>query len=371
MAAGTATTPATGPSLSFKGKLLALLFGLIVAIVCTEICLRIVWHNSYAGATPSAVYKLRLQNANRDALINRGPIDPQIPKVRFRTDSRSYILPAFQHQQPDATVAFLGGSTTECIAVQEPLRFHAQVSEMLGTKNLKVNTLNAGRSGNTLHDSLNVLLNHTVLDKPDVVVVMHVTNDVGLVDNDPEYRTRMAQPPSWRYVADWISQALSSRIYVVAAVRQVLADAVIRPMDSSAIKYRNDPAEADKRPTDAYEKRLRSFIHMCRDFGIEPVLMTEPLIFSTSAYSLDWANLGAQDRFNALVLKVGEEEHVTVIDLVKYLQDHVPDWNKEMVVFYDGAHVTDNGSTIYAQHISECLEPVIRKLLDDRQAESP
>ena len=123
----------------------------------------------------------------------------------------------------------------------------------------------------------------------------------------------------------------------------------------------NDPAEADKVPIDQYEKRLRSFIHICRDFGIEPVLMTEALIYSTSTYSPDWGNLGAQDRFNSLIVKVGQEENVTVIDLVKYLHDTVPDWDKEMVVFYDGAHVTDDGAKIYSRHISEKLEPVVRR----------
>ena len=223
--------PPVRPSLSFKAKCLALLFGLIFALGCAEICLRIAWHNSYAGASPNAIYKLRLQNANRDSVVSRRQIDASVPEVHFRTDDRSYVLPSFQHEKPDATVAFLGGSTTECIAVQEPLRFHAQVSDLLGEKGLKVNTLNGARSGNTLHDSLNILLNHVVLDKPDVVVVMHVTNDIGVLDGDNEYRSRMGQRPSWRDFADWFSQVASSRVYVVAALRHALADSAMKPKD--------------------------------------------------------------------------------------------------------------------------------------------
>ena len=75
--------------------------------------------------SPNAIYKLRLQNANRDSVVSRRQIDASVPEVHFRTDDRSYVLPSFQHEKPDATVAFLGGSTTECIAVQEPLRLHA------------------------------------------------------------------------------------------------------------------------------------------------------------------------------------------------------------------------------------------------------
>src|SRR5437867_8610086 len=95
----------------------------------------------------------------------------------------------------DATVAFLGGSTTECVAVQEDLRFPALVSVLLAQQGLKVNTLNAGRSGNALHDALNNLLNHVINDHPDFVVLMHVSNDIGyLRAGDKDFQSLIGHP---------------------------------------------------------------------------------------------------------------------------------------------------------------------------------
>ena len=73
-----------------------------------------------------------------------------------------------------------------------------------------------------------------MLDKPDVVVVMHVTNDIGVLDGDNEYRSRMGQRPSWRDFADWFSQVVSSRVYVVAALRHALADSAMKPKHPGA-----------------------------------------------------------------------------------------------------------------------------------------
>jgi len=339
-----------------------------LALIGAEVVLRLFTHNSYAGAAPDPIHKLRLQNGHRDYIADRRELNADIPQVRFRTDTRSYILPSFQYEKPDATIAFLGGSTTECVAVQEQLRFHALTSELLAKKGLKVNTLNSAKSGNTMHDSVNILLNHVVRDKPDFAVVMNVTNDIGVLEADLDYQSRMSRQPSWRDSVAWAIQLVSGHSAIFGALRHAFADSGARQKDPSELKWRNEPARAERLPIDLYEHRLRSFISVCRSFGIEPVLMTEPLIYSTSKFSLDWANMGAQDRFNSLILKVAEEEHVPVINLVKHLQDSVPNWDKEMVVFYDGTHVTDAGSTIYAEYIAEQLEPLVRKHLAEREA---
>ena len=76
----------------------------------------------------------------------------------------------------------------------------------------------------------------------------------------------------------------------------------------------------------------------------------------------EWIERTAQDRFNAIIRRVGEEEVVPVIDLVHHLQYRVPDWNKPMKIFYDAIHVTDKGSRVYAQHIAERLRPLILEI---------
>ena len=341
-------------------KIVALTIMILVGLVLCELGLNLVWHNPYHQEAPDRMLKLRLQHATTDNVINRSQLDPKRPKVRLRTDARSYILPSFQYRSPRATVAFLGGSTTECLAVQEELRFPALVSQILAKEGLKVNTLNAARSGNTIHDSLNVLLNHVANDHPDFVVLMHATNDIGVLNRAGDYRTRMGSPVSLKAIGKWALQIASSHSHLAALVRHRATTATLRVTEPDQIvAWRNDPALAEDIRIDAYLYRLKTFVHLCRDFGIEPILMTQPLSGTSNALTPDWADLGAQDRFNALIRRVGIEEAVLVIDLARYLKEEIPDWEQPMKTFYDGMHVTDNGSQVYAKHIAANLAPMI------------
>lgn len=44
-------------------------------------------------------------------------------KYRLRTDANGFIMPSVIHDKPDIVLAFLGGSTTACLYVDEEKRF--------------------------------------------------------------------------------------------------------------------------------------------------------------------------------------------------------------------------------------------------------
>jgi lysophospholipase L1-like esterase len=339
---------------------------LFLSLLVGELLLRAFWHDPFVNEQPDHVLKLPIHHPNTDLFIDRSSFDEAEPVVRFRTDERSYIRPSFQYDKPDATVAFFGGSTTACNAVAEELRFPALVSRILEERGLRVNTLNAGRSSGTLHDSLNVLLNHVVEDRPDFAVVMHATNDIGVLSRDPSYRSRRGSPVSLAWLGKWSAQMLSSRFYLMGLAR-VVASGRMEPRGFAHVARKNDPS-LPKVPTEPFRARLLSFIHISRDFGIEPVLMTQPLSSSRNALTPDWADLGNQDVFNAVVREVGEQEGVLVIDLVRRLQEEVPGWDRPGRVFYDGMHVNDAGSRIYADFIARALEAPLRRLAEGRGA---
>src|SRR5665648_290055 len=101
----------------------------------------------------------------------------------LRVDRQGFIMPAKIHDHPDLTIAFLGGSTTECVYVNEPDRFPYLAGRLLERQtHLKVNSYNAGRSGNNTLHCINVLINKVVNLKPDIVV--HQDDDVGLEVHD-------------------------------------------------------------------------------------------------------------------------------------------------------------------------------------------
>ncbi len=345
-------------------RLLLLTASIAIAIVLSELLLRLLWTNPYAGEDPDRVLWLRMPHARMDRVIDRSQVFPDSPSAILRTDDRAYAIPSFRHVDPDLTVAFLGGSTTANTVVSEEDRFHIVAARALERDGLRVNALNAARPAGTLQDSLNVLLNHVVFDEPDVVVLMHATNDIGTLSRPRGYRVREPEPVSVPLLGRWSAQMLSGRIHLVALARLAYAGVVVaEPAENMNVK--NDPARP-KPPTAPFRARLLSFVHLCRDFGIEPVLMTQPLSSSRSALTPDWADLGNQDVFNAIIREVGREENVLVIDLVSRLRDEVPGWDEPGRVFWDGMHVTDEGSRIVGEMIGEELQPLAVRMIAER-----
>lgn len=338
---------------------------MITALAFCELGLRLLWDNPFRDELPDHMVKVRTSHPNANAVLYRGLIDKEEPWTTLRTDSRSYVLPSFQFEKPDATIAFLGGSTTLCAAVKEELRFPALVSSLLSEQGLKVNTLNAAYAGNTVHDALNVLLNHVVQDRPDWAVLMHAANDVGVLAKQGDYRSRMGQTVSIGNVGKWLMQMASSHLSLAGRIRNYTLSTGA-PKDPAYLAWRNDPARADL-PLDLYRQRLLAFVHLCRDFGIEPVLMTQPMSGARNELSPEWADLGAQGRCNAIIRSIGTEEHVPVIDLIEYLRMEVPDWDKADAVFFDGVHVNDNGSRVYAACIAERMRSLVLDRLRARE----
>jgi hypothetical protein len=346
---------------SYWGRLLLIVLSSVVSFAFCEIGLRLFWHNPYRYEIPERVLRFRIAQARTDHVLDRSAIDPERPMVRYRTDERSYLLPSRRFEMPDATVAFLGGSTTECAAVHEELRFPARVSYLLEKKGLKVNALNAGKAGNTIHDSINVLFNHIVEDKPDLAVLMEATNDIGLLRSQ-SYRLRMGETDSFSHAIRFGLQKASTSFYFMG---------LFRKWASSGKQFRPDanPWHLEKRekaqiPMGEYESRLRAFVWLSRAFGIEPVLMTQPLANIRNAFTPDWVDPRNQDVFNHIIRTVGAEEGAVVIDLVRHLVENVENWNQYLNIFYDGMHVTDRGSEVYAEYIAERLydEGLARRL---------
>jgi len=360
-----ALQPTSHSPLLFNGrkKVLALLLAILVTLGASELGLRLLWHNPFRHESPDHLLKLRIHHPHTDHIFRRSPAATSPDQwVRLRTDARSYILPSMQYKDPDATIAFLGGSTTECSAVEEGVRFPALISQLLAKEGLKVNTLNAARSGNTLHDSINVLLNHVIEDRPDIAVVMEASNDIGLLKEAGGYQSRMGSPVSSTDFAKWWLQIASSKLYLAALARAGATAAEVRATDPANDWRRRQPV-FNAPSVKLFRQRLKAFVQICRSFAIEPVVMTQPFSGSRNALTPSWIDATAQDQFNAVIRMVGEEEGVAVIDLVSYLQEEASEWNKPMVIFYDAIHVTDKGSQVYAQYISERLLPLIRQRL--------
>lgn len=341
-------------NLPMKKNILLAVISTIAVVLIIELALRAFWSNPYAGSGADKILKLRIHHVNINQEFDRRQIDEKHPIVSYRTNDRSYIEPAFRYENPDLTIAFLGGSTTESIAVAENKRFPFLVSKFFEDKGVKVNSLNAARSGGTLHDSINVLLNHVILENPDVVVLMHATNDIGVLKTDNDYRSRMGHDISISDVGRYTVQLASTRLAFIGLIRAALTTSVFQRKDDinySTVKIEN---------LEPFEARLKIFVAICRAFEIVPILMTQPLAGNIkNQMTPKWIDANAQKVFNQTIREIGSKTGTAIIDLESYILSNIQNERELKQIFYDGMHVSDYGSTIYARHITERIQEIL------------
>jgi len=349
-------------------KLAMLSLAVLTFLLLAELGLRIFWHNPYRYDDPDHLILLRISTPGRHFILNRSLISKDPAIIDFRVNERGYIYPVHQFDNPNVTIAFLGGSTTELFSVDEPSRFPAYISTLLAKRGLKVNTLNGGRSLTTIHDALNILINHLIDDRPDVVVFMEAVSDIGVLGRDGSYRRSMSLPPSFSPIITWTMQRASSLSYLAGALRAVatiqLAPANIVPAGNAFAPRIQKPV-----PVEEFAKRLRVFVRASKAFGITPVLMTQPFANMRNNLTPDWVDATQQYVFNGATRTVGREEDVVVIDLARHFLESVPDRDAPMAYFYDGIHVTDRGSQEEASYIVQRLaETILAPKLASKQS---
>ena len=117
-----------------------------------------------------------------------------------------------------------------------------------------------------------------------------------------------------------------------------------------------------------YEGSLKSFISVCRNFDIKPVLMTQAYDDSGSARNEEFPDTltlhvddpsskriiaGLQNEFNSIIRTVAAENNILCIDLAGKMKP-------ENSYLYDEVHYTDIGSVKAGKIISAELDSLVR-----------
>ncbi len=342
-----------------KWTVVLLVVSLLVGLLACELLLRLAWENPYAGSGTEHILEVHLHHRDMDQRLDRRLIDSNEPTVTYRTSPRAYIQPSHRFERPDATILFLGASTLECIAVAEPKRPHALVSERLASNGLRVNVLNAARSGGTLHDSINVLLNHGIQDNPDIVVLMHAVNDVGVLAAQGDYSSRMSREVNLVYVVRYVVQMVSIRSSLAGLLRHTLM----------APELDTDPGlerDAESVASEPFRQRLEAYVGLCRAFDLEPVIVTQPHVSSMrTSLTPGWYSENALDSFNSVARAVADSTGTIMIDLAAHVSEETLERAELERIFYDGLHVTDYGAVVYASYLTEGLRGLCEALARD------
>lgn len=263
---------------------------------------------------------VRWERPSRRYIKNMFPNSLERKYYKMAIDENGFIMPSAVHTTPDLSIVFLGGSTTECLYMEESERFPYVVGRELEAKlGKKINTYNGGVSGNESRHSFNILVNKVLSMKPNYVVMMHNVNDLAILRSQGGY--------------DY-PNSLKSHIQTSKNV---------------FTRHQFPPAAAASDPEiliEAFTQSLKMFIAVCRIHKIVPILMTQ-------------ANRVEDDplyhRFNDVIREVGAKEHVSVIDLATQM-------SSAEGLFYDPYHYTAKGSRFAAEIITVALVDEIKRV---------
>ena len=296
----------------------------------------------------------------------------------YEVDAAGYVMPSRVHDDPEVTIIFQGGSTTETTLVDPELRFPYLAGRLLEQQiGRRVNAYNAGVSGSFTLDSINSLLNKHAPLRPTFVVMMEAINDLQtLLFNHNTYYGRarnrvleIEQRRGRRNPAVLPSLAQLSHALVRRTVPHLASACLERlaawrghsPEIDEFAAVRHEERRLDPDAIGAHFRRnVTLYVRVARMFGITPIVMTQASRFydeSPAWHAHIAASVEARTRLpfatyrqlhrslNDIVREVGAAEHVLVIDLERRILGR-----SELI--HDAVHFNNNGSRLAAEIIS-------------------
>ncbi len=287
--------------------------------------------------------RLRENSPNLDEL--RFPTYDQNAKYRFQTDENGFVKPGKIHEKSDLNIFFLGGSTTECEMVDEELRFPYLTGRILEEKTkLKINSYNAGKSGNNSIHSLNNFINKVIPLKPNIVVRMENINDLSTLLYESTYWNKNLSRSN---LGCFDKSSSSYRKFSNEWAQSPFRDKIFDRNHQEKIKLEQ-------------RKILNLFIASVKAVGATPVLMTQA---NRIDETIDFSSGNKDEKFNQtyrqiysdfqeITRQVAKENGVLLIDLEK----EIPQREEYL---YDLVHFTNEGSKLAAKIISEKLQKYV------------
>jgi hypothetical protein len=210
-------------------------------------------------------------------------------KYLIRTDANGCILSGNGLiRELSHTILFLGGNTTESRFVDKKKRFPSLVEQALRNHGFEVNAFNGVAAGShSLHSNLN-LLGKSVHLNFTAAISMHNVNDLSLLSktgsywNGPRTKAIMTKGDSEERKLSVFRVGLAFKDFFLPNIYGYLKPRLLASLQfATPDEYENFRSNVTLSGTElrGVEKQFShstiSFIHLCRKWGIEPVLMTQ------------------------------------------------------------------------------------------------
>ena len=295
---------------------------------------------------------------------------------KLEIDSLGFISPSFLNNNPNFKIIFYGGSTTECLYVDELKRFPYLVGQHLSNKNLKVNTYNGGKSGNHSMHSINRLLNDGLKQNPDAVFLMHNINDLNYLlyeGNYWSYNKKRGLIEIEEHISNYNHATFKNfiqRIIPNIYMRLFLLKNKLQKKKVSVDAFahiRNKKIFIDNESIlEKFEKSLNTFIKICKVHDVIPILATQANKITIqpeekvlkSMERISWMNIEYDDymmiykEMNEKIREVSLKNNILCVDLDKL----VPKDNLHII---DPVHLSKEGSIYASNIISNTIEKAV------------
>ncbi len=319
--------------------------------------------------------------SNKTYTIRNTTVPRLPPTISFRLNSLGFRGP--DPPAPFATylsIVAIGGSTTQCFFLSDNLTWSDRLAERLKQTFRRVWVNNAGLDGHSTLGHLVLVRDYIVPLRPRLALFLIGLNDINRSGLSPfEHETTraglaFASPQAFVKSLAPYSELASTLLNLVRSYEAYQRGLIHRPIDVRLLPQREIGEETLERyirslandSLVAYEHRVNALIDQTTSNGIEPVLITQPMLLGAGLDDITGVDLAkvangsrtgvmywrSLEVYNDVVRRVGRERGVLVIDLASRLP-------KSSRFFYDFTHFTVAGAEEVARIINSSLCPAL------------
>jgi lysophospholipase L1-like esterase len=374
------TRPGASRLRSLFAKVLLTIFGAIVAVLLLELLLQ-VYNPLQARIKGNRIVLTTNKTYHiKNDIIKTLPTE--ITVTRNALGFRGPNPPADIGNQ--LSLVSIGGSTTQCFFLSDDQTWTSLLGDELRRSFSPVWINNAGLDGHSTHGHQVLLEDFIVPLRPRIALFLVGANDVArgtIAEWDAENVRSGLQFSSGKAFIKSLSAysevaALALNMY--RSYTAYKAGLIHQQIDFNQQGYLDIPEEEQKKYLAEnanstflhdYHARLKKIVETCRRAGIEPVLVTQPLLvgFGTDDITgLDLARIKAYgprqtgkmywdvvETYNDVVRRLGQEYGVQIVDLARQMP-------KSSRYFYDFIHYTPEGAKVIAEIIDRSLCPELQ-----------
>ena len=330
------------------------IFLLLFTLVAAEIILRIYnpFPTSVTGDRVTLQTNTRVTFRNAKETLLDSTVIVLKNSLGFRGVDPPKNLPDY------LSILTIGGSTTECIFINEEKTWPALLSDTLNQSFSPFWLNNAGLNGHSTFGHIKLLKDYVVPIKPKVCIFLVGCNDIDRPDLN-RYDQSMVNSNQYLVVrlarySRLVNVGLNFYRHHLAKERELIQEHPygLRKqlpvlISDSAIQQTLDKLKPD---VVNYSGRLKTIISICKQANILPIFLTQPCLlgegiddvtridlatypFRNINGRLQWLEL---EMYNDETRRVCNENNVMVIDLAHLLP-------KSTKYFYDAFHYNNNG----------------------------